>query len=75
MIDKNSDEWKTLPWWYRANMVGIKSRRSLLIMEAILLLVAFGFLPFGDVTRAVGFLMAAYVVGIFIRYGDSKNIG
>jgi transcriptional regulator with XRE-family HTH domain len=28
MIDKESEDWKSLPWFYRANMVGIKTRFS-----------------------------------------------
>ena len=74
VIDKESNDWKSLPWWYRANMVGIKNRRSIVIMEFLLLFVAFVFLPFGDTVRAIGFLIAAYVVGIFIRFGDYKQI-
>ena len=74
VIDKESDDWKSLPLWYRANMVGIKTRRSIVIMEFLLLFVAFVFLPFGDTVRAIGFLIAAYVVGIFIRFGDYKQI-
>ena len=74
VIDKESDDWKNLPLWYRANMVGIKNRRSIVIMEFLLLFVAFVFLPFGDTVRAIGFLIAAYVVGIFIRFGDYKQI-
>ena len=74
VIDKESDDWKNLPLWYRANMVGIKTRRSIVIMEFLLLFVAFVFLPFGDTVRAIGFLIAAYVVGIFIRFGDYKQI-
>jgi transcriptional regulator with XRE-family HTH domain len=74
VIDKESNDWKSLPWWYRANMVGIKTRRSIVIMEFLLLFIAFVFLPFGDTVRAIGFLIAAYVVGIFIRFGDYKQI-
>lgn len=74
VIDKESDDWKSLPWWYRANMVGIRTRRSMVIMELLLLFVAFLFLPFGDTVRAIGFLIAAYLVGIFIKFGDYKQI-
>jgi|TARA_B110000259_G_C13994103_1_gene393724 transcriptional regulator with XRE-family HTH domain len=43
MIDKESEDWKSLPWFYRANMVGIKTRGSAVIIEFLLVFVAFSF--------------------------------
>jgi transcriptional regulator with XRE-family HTH domain len=74
VIDKESEDWKSLPWFYRANMVGIKTRGSAVTIEFLLVFIAFAFLPFGDTVRAIGFLIAAYIVGAFIRFGDYKKI-
>lgn len=74
VIDKESDSWKSLPWWFRANMVGIRSRRQLVVVELLLLFVAFVLLPLGDPVRAIFFVIAAYVVGLAVRSADHKRI-
>lgn len=42
VIDKESEQWKKLPWWFRANMFGVNTRRHVLIIECVLLSFAFG---------------------------------
>ena len=74
VIDKESNRWKDLPWWYRANMVGIRTRRPLVVIECLLLILAFVFLPLGDPIRAIGFLIGAYVVGLMVRYTDHLQV-
>lgn len=74
VINKESDNWKNLPWWYRANMVGIKTRRQVVIIEVLLLIVAFILLPLGEPIRAIGVLIGAYGMGLVVRSGDYKQI-
>ena len=74
VINKESDNWKNLPWWYRANMVGIKTRRQVVIIEILLLFVAFILLPLGEPIRAIFFLIGAYITGLVVRSGDHKQI-
>ncbi|WP_435275246.1 helix-turn-helix domain-containing protein [Psychrobium sp. nBUS_13] len=33
VIDKESAQWKELPWWFRANMFGVYTRRHVLMVE------------------------------------------
>lgn len=73
VIDKKAEQWKKLPWWFRANMFGVNSRRHLQMIEFVLLIVAFGswfFKP--DVITTPTCFLATYLTGWIIRYGD-KN--
>ena len=75
VIDKSTEEWKQLPWWFRFNMFGINSRRKVLIIEFILLavgLVTWG--VSGDVSATAVSLLAAYLTGWIIRYGDEQDV-
>lgn len=75
VIDKSSEDWKALPWWFRVNMLGVGSKKALLVIE-------FGLLIFTIVASvamqstfvaAVGFL-SAYMTGWLVRYGDTNKI-
>lgn len=75
VIDKSTEEWKQLPWWFRFNMFGINSRRKVLIIEFILL--AVGLVTWavsGDVSATAVSLLAAYLTGWIIRYGDEQDV-
>lgn len=75
VIDKSTEEWKQLPWWFRFNMFGINSRRKVLIIEFILL--AVGLVTWavsGDVSATAVSLLAAYLTGWIIRYGDDQDV-
>ena len=74
VIDKSTEEWKQLPWWFRFNMFGINSRRKVLIIEFILL--AVGLVTWavsGDVYATAVSLLAAYLTDWIVRYGDDQD--
>ena len=75
VIDKSTEEWKQLPWWFRFNMFGINSRRKVLIIEFILL--AVGLVTWavsGDVFATAVSLLAAYLTDWIVRYGDDQDV-
>lgn len=75
VIDKESEQWLGLPWWFKANMFGVNSRRHVLTIEFILLAFALACLmvkPSAMVTP-VAFLMA-YLTGWLVRYGDKHQV-
>jgi transcriptional regulator with XRE-family HTH domain len=75
VIDKESAQWKKLPWWFRANMFGVNSRRHVLIVEFILLAFAFGtwLIAPSIISTPIAFL-AAYITGWIVRFGDKNNV-
>lgn len=75
VIDKDSDDWKTLPWWYRANMLGARSRRSVLFIEVSCLILGFVYwfiIP--DIEKTMILFLGAYATGWLVRYGDQKQV-
>lgn len=74
VIDKETEQWKKLPWWFRANMFGVNSRRHVLLVEFFLLALAFGSWLFAPniISTPIAFL-AAYLTGWIVRFGDKKN--
>ena len=74
VIDKESEQWRKLPWWFRANMFGVNSRRHVLMVEFVLLLFAFSSWIFSPniITTPTAFF-AAYLTGWIIRYGDKND--
>ena len=74
VIDKETAHWKSLPWWFKANMLGIKSRKHVVIVE--LLLLAMGLILWvikNDPFMTPTFLLAAYATGWIVRYGDKHQ--
>lgn len=74
VIDKQSDHWKELPWWFRANMFGVNSRRKVLTIEITLLVLAVGsWLIEPDLITTPVMFLAAYLTGWIVRYGDKSD--
>lgn len=75
VIDKDSDDWKRLPLWFRVSLAGSHSKRSAIIAEFVMLL--FGFVswviidPNALITPFI--FLFAYVMGWVNRYGDMKK--
>ena len=75
VIDKQTENWKNLPWLFKVNMFGIRSRKPLVAIELTFLLLAFGswfYAPEILVTPAL--FLASHVTGWTIRYGDRKDV-
>jgi len=75
VINKKSEQWQKLPWWFRANMFGIYTRKHVLAVEFLMVAIALVFWvikPSGE-TAAI-FLLGAYITGWFVRYGDKKQV-
>ena len=75
VIDKETEQWKNLHWFFRANMFGVSTRRHVAIIEGVLLALAFAswIVKPDPITTPTAFL-AAYLTGWIIRYGDKKNV-
>lgn len=75
VINKDTAQWKELPWWFRANMFGVYTRRHVLMVEIALLLIGFVFLIVSDNTFSTAiFFLGAYITGWIVRYGDKKEV-
>jgi transcriptional regulator with XRE-family HTH domain len=75
VIDKKTEQWKELPWWFRANMFGIYRRKYVLVVEFFLIAVAFVYWfikPDAVVTSIC--LLGAYITGWIVRYGDRNEV-
>jgi len=74
VIDKESEAWKDLPWFFRLNMWGVRSRKEAVKIELFLLVFAFvmWFIKPSEVFTPIMFL-SAYSVTWVIRYGDAKE--
>jgi transcriptional regulator with XRE-family HTH domain len=74
VIDKESEQWKNFPWWFRANMIGVNTRRHVIAIEFFLLSLgfAFWFMKPDAVTTSIMFL-GAYLTCWIVRYGDRKD--
>lgn len=74
VIDKKTEQWKILPWWFKANMFGVHSRRHVLMIGFALLSFAFGswLVAPNHITTPTAFF-AAYLTGWIVRYGDKND--
>ncbi len=74
VIDKEAETWKELPWLFRANMLGVKSRKSLIKIEVVLLVfaVANWIIQPDEIFTPIMFL-SVYATSLLTRYGDSKK--
>ncbi len=75
VIDKETETWKELPWLFRANMLGVNSRESLIKIEVALLIfaVANWIIQPDEIFTPIMFL-SVYATGLLTRYGDSKKV-
>jgi transcriptional regulator with XRE-family HTH domain len=71
VIDKESENWKVLPWWFRANMFGIYKKRTVVLVELVMLFVYWSFLQ--DPSVAAIMFLGAYITGWIVRYGDKNH--
>ncbi len=75
VIDKKSEEWKELPWWFRANMFGIYTKRVVVWIELAVLVVGILSWIFLNNTSVAAFMfLGAYITSWFVRYGDKKQV-
>lgn len=75
VIDKESNEWKSLPWWFRMSLAGSRSKRSAIIAEFAMLLLGFiSWILIEPEARVTPFIfLFAYLMSWINRYGDLKN--
>ena len=75
VIDKKSEDWKDLPWWFRANMFGIYTKRTVVWVELALVVVGvLSWIFLQDTSLAAIMFLGAYTIGWFVRYGDKKQV-
>jgi transcriptional regulator with XRE-family HTH domain len=75
MIDKKSENWEILPWWFRFLFFGISSRRNQLLVEfSILVFGLIALFYFENKFAVAGLFIASYITGLAVRHGDNKNI-
>lgn len=76
VIDKDADDWKRLPLWFRASLAGSGSKRSAITAEFVMLLLGFvsWFViePKALITPFI--FLFAYLMGWVNRYGDMKKV-
>ncbi len=75
VINKEADAWKDLPWLFRANMLGVNSRKTLIRIEVVLFVFAIvmWFVRPDTIGTPVMFL-SAYATSLLTRYGDNKQV-
>jgi len=75
VIDKKSEQWKELPWWFRANMWGVYTRRTVIISELLLLVAGLVHWLVKSNLQVTAFMfLGAYIVSWFVRYGDKHEV-
>lgn len=76
VIDKDSENWKALPWWFKISLAGSRTKRSAISAEITMVLL--GFIswiviePNASTTPAI--FLFAYVMSWITRYGDKKRV-
>ena len=75
VINKESENWKELPLWFRINMCGIGTRNTALYIEFVVLFAALlgWFIAPAKPLTPILFLVA-YLQGWLVRYGDRKEV-
>ncbi|GLR73091.1 helix-turn-helix domain-containing protein [Agaribacter marinus] len=76
VIDKGSEDWKKLPWWFRMSLAGSRSKRSATIAEFIMILLGFvSWIVIEPDTFITPFIfLFAYLMSWINRYGDVKQV-
>ena len=75
MIDKKSEKWKIQPWWFRFSFFGVPSRKIQLWGEFLTLIAGIA-LIFSEeyIYLSVPFIIASYITGWTVRYGDKQQV-
>jgi len=75
VIDKKSETWKQLPWWFRFNMFGLGTRRQVFIIELGLFASAIvSCLADRNPIITFALTVSLYSTVWLIRYGDKKEV-
>ena len=76
VIDKDSDDWKNLPWWFRLSLVGARTKRSAIFAELTMLILGFvsWVLIEPDALITPSIFVFTYVMAWINRYGDMKEV-
>lgn len=76
VIDKSSEDWKKLPWWFRMSLAGSRSKRSAIMAEFVMMLLGFmsWILIEPEALLTPFIFLFAYVMGWISRYGDMNNV-
>ena len=75
VIDKSTEEWQNLPWWFRANMFGVNTRKHVFRIEMGLLgLGVASWVIRPDVFTTPLIFLSAYATGWLLRYGDKHKV-
>ncbi len=80
MIDKNSKEWKSVPFWIKLSMLGETSRKNALrreysfIILGIIALIMFFFVDRGFIGFAAIFPLTAYSYAYTTRWIDEAGL-
>jgi len=75
VIDKKTENWKDLPWWFRANMFGIYKKRTVVMVELVILFTGFvSWIILQDPTVAAIMFLGAYITGWIVRFGDKNHV-
>ncbi|MDO3383308.1 helix-turn-helix domain-containing protein [Gilvimarinus algae] len=76
VIDKNSEDWKGLPLWFRLSLAGSRSKRSAIVAELAMVLLGFvSWLMIDPNAFITPFIfLFAYVMSWVNRYGDKKKV-
>jgi len=75
VIDKDTAEWKEQPWWFRANMLGVKTRTHVFAIEMVLLVAGIAsWLISPNLFSTPLIFLSAYATGWLVRYGDKHEV-
>lgn len=75
VIDKEADKWKNLPWWFKANMFGVKTRKAVIRIELVMALAAcFIWFTTPDSLASPIMFLSVYASVWIVRYGDKRKV-
>ena len=75
VIDKKSETWKQLPWWFRFNMFGLGTRRQVFIIElGLFASVIVSCIADRNPIFTFALIVSLYSTVWLIRYGDNKDV-
>jgi len=75
VIDKESENWKVLPWWFRFNMFGVYKKRTVVWVELAMVFTGIvSWIILQDSAMATIMFLGAYITSWIVRYGDKNNV-